>query len=250
MEPILWRIARNLRIRTILFRDFFEPEWRFFDHLLTHGYTALYNLPAAVLRIAWDSFNDYQQSMRSHYRYKIIRRMKSFYAHGGRMDILEEPSAYADKLALLWRNVYDHAHEYRREVLGADFFRSVCEILPDNSSVLVARIQGQWAGFSLLLHDDTTLTQLFCGLDYALNSDYNVYFNMLYKVTEIGIQQGYQDIDFGITTMIPKLDIGADVVTLRMYMKNLNPSANRIVPWLFTAMAPHTRYAERHVFTS
>ena len=57
-----------------------------------------------------------------------------------------------------------------------------------------------------------------------------------------------KDIDFGITTIAPKLDLGAVTVPLHMYMKHLAPFWNRIVPRVFEMMTPKNLLCFRSVF--
>lgn len=90
----------------------------------------------------------------------------------------------------------------------------------------------------LLFFDDETVTPIFCGLDYAFNREYAVYFNLFYKSIEVAIDSRMKDIDLGITTLVPKAELGAEIVPLYMYMKHRNPALNRIVPRLFEIMTP------------
>ena len=85
-------------------------------------------------------------------------------------------------------------------------------------------------------------------MDYTRNADYGIYFNLLYEVVEVGIREQIKEIDFGITTHAPKLDLGAVIVPLHMYMKHLAPFRNRIVPRVFEMMTPKNPLCSRNVF--
>ena len=70
----------------------------------------------------------------------------------------------------------------------------------------------------------------------------------MYQIIDFAIQKRFLDVNLGITTIIPKLDVGAVVLPLHMYMKHMNPVLNRIVPSLFRAITPQGDIAHRSVF--
>jgi predicted N-acyltransferase len=242
------QLARKLRVGVVLFRDFYEDELTFFDQLRHAGYRRIHNLPCARMQIQWQSFDEFLRAMRSEYRCKILTRIKKFQKGGGRIELLTDFSPYAEGLARLWRNTYDRAVEYRREILLSDFFENVDQYLGNRSAVIVASIGGQPMGFLLLFLDDDTMTTIFSGLDYSCSKEHFVYFNLFYKAIEFAILRGVKDIDFGITTIAPKIELGAVVAPLFMYMKHLSPIWNRIVPRLFEMMTPKSSQCFRNIF--
>jgi len=189
-------------------------------------------------------------SMRSQYRCKLLAQVRKFQAAGGTVERVDRFSPHAQDLAWLWRNTYDHAREYRREVLLPDYFENVERFMDGRSSVLLARVEGRPAGFLLLLMDDDVLTTLFAGLDYGCSRESGVYFNLFYEAVRLAIVRGVREIDFGITCLAPKLDLGAVVVPLHMYMKHRNPLGNQIIPRVFERMSPQIPFSSRHVFKS
>lgn len=242
------RLAMDLGVGVVLFRDFYEEELNFYDQLRGIGYSRIHNLPGTRLEIRWKSFEEYLGAMICHYRQKLLAQRKKLQKPGVSIEVVKDFSIYAKDLHRLWKNSYQRASEYKRERLTEDYFRNIATHLGERSALILARLNGQSIGFFLLLFDDETLTPLFCGLDYAYNMDYGIYFNLLYEVVEIGIKEQVKEIDFGITTIAPKLDLGAVIVPLHMYMKHLAPFRNRIVPRMFEMMTPKNPLCSRNVF--
>ncbi|MFC1671790.1 GNAT family N-acetyltransferase [Planctomycetota bacterium] len=242
------RLAGELGLRVILFRDFYDDETGFYDHLTEFGYRRVRNLPGTRIEIRWKSFEEYLGSMRSHYRRKAEKQLALFSGSGLSVEVVRDFSRYADDLERLWVCAYERATEYRRERLTAGFFANVDAVLGEQSAVLLLKKDDRPVGFSLLLLDERTLIPLFCGLDYQYNEQYGVYFNLLHRVVQFGIEEGMSDIDFGITTIEPKKQLGAEVVTLNMYMKHRNPLFNRIVPAAFDMLTPKYGPESRNVF--
>lgn len=243
-------VARLHGVNVILFRDFLESELGFFDQLRERGYRRVPNLPAAGLAVRWPSFDGYMESLRSSYRHIITRRSKAFRAAGCAFREVVDFDGMADCLSHLWRNTYEHATEYRRERLQAVFFRQIKQCLGDRASVLLVERAGVPVAFSLLLDDDDTLITLFCGLDYTCCRDAYIYFNLFYKSIELAITRRKTLIDFGITTLVPKVEVGSHVVPLTMYMKCTLPVLGLAVPSLFAIMTPDANTPQRQIFKS
>ena len=119
---------------------------------------------------------------------------------------------------------------------------------PKYRGLRIERLPFQAVCLGILLFDDATLISMFFGLDYSYNKECFVYFNLLYKIVELGIKEKMSDIDMGITTLVPKKDIGAYTTTLNMYMKHFNPLLNKIVPKAFNVMTPQDGEGPRRVF--
>lgn len=242
------RLANEQGVSAVFFRDFTDDDLALFDELQSSGYRRVRNLPSARLTLRWASFDDYLNDMRSEYRCKLLVQMKRFREAGGTVEYVKNPAGYARELARLWRNAYEHAHEYRREILQEDYFENVASLADGCTSVLLARVKGQLAGFLLLLEDDDILTTLFSGLDYAYSRASATYFNLFYETVRLALERGFREIDLGITCLAPKLDLGAMAVPLHMYMKYRNPVGQCLVPGLFERMGPQGGVSSRHVF--
>ena len=240
--------ARRHRVAAVLWRDFRDGDLEITRVLEQRGYRRVENLPATELTIRWDTFEAYLASMKSRYRNKILAQMRVFEDAGVQTELIRSFGHLAADLERLWRQSYDHASEYRREVLTADFFKAMDEELGSRSAVLLFRVEGKPVAFSLLLFDDDTLIPLFCGLDYTLNERCSLYFNLLYGAIRVAIERRLTRIDFGITTLFPKVHLGCSIVRQLVYMKHRNPVLNVLLPLLFRAMTPRCPVTERPVF--
>ena len=176
------------------------------------------------------------------------RQLARFHGQGGSLEILYDFSNHVPLLARLWMNAFEHASEYKREMLCEDFFESVNRHLGERSLVVLLRANGIPSGFSLVLLDGSVMIPLFCGLDYTVSRDSASYFVLLYEVMRLAIELKMRDVDFGITTLEPKLQMGGKVMTQYMYMKHTNALLNRFVPRLFDAMTPQPEIRARRVF--
>ncbi len=107
--------AKIKKIGIVLIRDFHEDEICFFDNLFNKGYQRVNNLPNTNLEATWKSFNEYLESLRSHYRNEIKKNLNKAKLNNVRIEIVDNFSYLAEDLQTLWKNNYDNAKEYRRE---------------------------------------------------------------------------------------------------------------------------------------
>lgn len=134
------RIAADLDVGVVLFRDFYEQELDFYDKVRHSGYVRIHNLPCARMSIRWDSFDAYVRSLRSEYRNKLLARLRKFRNGPTSIELVKDFSSCSADLARLWKNVYDRAREYRREIILQDFFENMAAYLKDRAAVILARV--------------------------------------------------------------------------------------------------------------
>ncbi len=186
--------------------------------------------PTAVIDIVHESFEDYLNAMRAPYR----RRARLTFARTEHLVIEHhtEFSMLAEELARLWRAIYDRATEIRREVLTAQFFRWASAV--DESSVLLARRpDDSIASFALLFDDGPTLSFVQCGFEERAGREEGAYFRLLYEIVRLGIERGHRLVDLGVTTLPPKLDVGAIPVPLFAWVRHRNAA----VQWAIVQLA-------------
>lgn len=241
-------LAKKIKVKTVLFRDFYNEELSLFDSLKELGYTRINNLPDTIIKVGWKSFDEYLDMMRNHYKGKVKRNMRKFYKKEITVELLKNFSTYADELERLWRMTYGRAAEYKREILTSIFFKNINEYLGDRSAVVLVRKDNIPIGFFLLLFGDEVLTPLFCGLDYRYSEEYSIYFNLFYQTIDIGIKEGVKYINTGITALSIKKDLGAVIFPLSMYMKHISLFFNKVVPRIFSVMTPQYNDKPRNIF--
>ncbi|HZE05569.1 MAG TPA: GNAT family N-acetyltransferase, partial [Solirubrobacteraceae bacterium] len=210
----------------VLAQNFTSTDGPAGERLAQLGFAPLNILPSAVVDLPYASFDDYLGSMRAQYRrraQKALERSASLHPeHRGRFDDL------ADELARLWKAIYDRAREIRREVLTPDFFRAASQ-LEETHVLLMRRDDATIASFALLIDDGPWLAFVQCGFESRAGRDEGAYFRLLYEIIRFAIERGYEQVDLGITTLTPKLDVGAVPVPLIAWLRHRNPIAQRVI---------------------
>jgi hypothetical protein len=120
------------------------------------------------------------------------------------------------------------ARELRREVLTPAYFEAMSD-LEQSSVLLLRRSDGSIASFALLLGEGRWLSFLHCGFDARAGRGEGAYFRLLYEIVRTGIEGGFEQVDLGMTTIEPKLDVGGVPVPLYALVRHRNPLLHRLV---------------------
>lgn len=242
--------AKEKRTKILLLRDFFTDDLEVMDYLLKERFKRLYSLPGTSLLIRWDSFDQYLKSLQHGYRKKIKKYLKAFSTSNIEIEILDDYSHLSDLLAGLWKNVYDHAREFKREILTPKYFTGMCLYLNMKAKIFLYKKDSKILGFQFLLEDDTILRPLYIGMDYR-NTDKDeskLYFNMLIYLIKYGIEKGKKEIEMGITTIIPKMELGCEQQVIFGYMRHLSKIKSFFITKLFALFSPPPKDIKKNVF--
>jgi Acetyltransferase (GNAT) domain len=92
--------------------------------------------------------------------------------------------------------------------------------MPDNTVFTMIYRGEQVVGFSMSLASETTFHGMVLGVDYEVNADAEIYFNLLYQSIDSALRLGTQEICIGQTTDALKHDkLGCHQVPLSIYVK-------------------------------
>jgi len=137
-------------------------------------------------------------------RHPYRRRIKKGLKHRSKILIRElKYTDFNDSHYSLYRSVMNRTKN-PLEILNIEFFQKyeskMYEFLDKESNRVI--------GFIQLKSFDDTLTFMFCGFNKEDNEPYDLYYNMLLKIVEEGIEKGMKTINFGQTSEETKIKIG------------------------------------------
>jgi hypothetical protein len=179
------------------------------DHLdLAKGLT----FPTYKLKISWCSFNEYLDSMRSHYRYRLKKALVKFNSVKAE-ELLQRD--FDERLYSLYEAVYINS-KGKLEKMTIDFFRTY------PSKIIRFTAEGEPIAFVQMVENQKELIFLFGGINYSLNQKYDLYINILLFVINYGIKNGFESIELGQTADEIKTKLGAVKNTKFMYIHHNN----------------------------
>jgi predicted N-acyltransferase len=190
------------------------------------GFEALPIMPTVWLDVPFRDFDGYLAAMRAQYR----RRARKVFERSARLRPRHRSdfSELAPELARLSKDMFDRAREVKREVLGERFFR-VAATRAELSLLSLDRPDGSLSAFALLFDDRPCLHFLACGFEQEEGQREAAYFRLLYEIVRAAIAGGFRHVDFGVTTLAPKLDTGGVPVPLVAWMRHRNRAVQRVL---------------------
>lgn len=181
------------------------------------GFAKGFTCPKCILDIKWKTFDEYLNSLRSNYRY----RYKKALAKSAPLSIryLKNGDEFTKEMYTLYEHVHDKSI-IRVEKLTERFFHG------EFFKIFVLEEQGVPRGFVQLLEIGDELVFEFVGVDYSVNSKYDIYISMLLEIIRYGIENGFKSIDFGQTADDAKLKLGCRHVPLYALLGHSNSIKN------------------------
>ena len=119
------------------------------------------------------------------------------------------------------------------------FFRELARQLPDNTVFTYVYREDKIIGFLASLFSETTFHGLFVGLDYSLNSQSELYFNLLYHLVDIALRRRSQAIYVGQTAdEIKNYKLGSYQEPMSIYVKGGRWTMRLVLKAAFSAIFP------------
>lgn len=191
--------------------------------------------PSYKLKISWSSFDEYLDSMRSHYRYRLKKALAKF--DSVKVEELLQRD-FDERLYSLYESVYKNS-KGKLEKLSLDFFRAY------PSKIIRFTAEGEPIAFVQMVENQKELIFLFGGINYSLNQKYDLYINILLFIINYGIKNGFKSIELGQTADEIKTKLGAVKHTKFMYVHHNNLLIKLILN-NFISMFSHLEYNVFH----
>lgn len=229
-------ISIKEKVKFTIYKDIMHVYGETHNQLLMDDYFEVYSLPTTCLRIDWESFDEYLLCLKKKYRHNIKNKIKASCKCGNiEFEVVENYSYLTEELYKLYENTYKKA-PIKFERLNKDFITNLSNNMGSSTSVIIARLEGRIVGFMLLVNSEESCINVRMGLDYECAYDFHLYYMLLYQNIIYAINNKKKNLYLSQTTYRPKLEIGAELVTLKAYVKHKNPLLHKIYKFLFNKL--------------
>lgn len=222
LNTVAEKLARESGCHLISFKEFPPEAAVHMDALKEQGFLWARSVVAYSLKGDYSSFDEYYDSRSKARRGKIRKTLKKLEAAGV---TCEERSGgegvedlFTDDVHRLYMNVLNRA-QVKFETIPADFFRELARQMPEESTFTLFRKDGRIVGFCCGLRGEEQHNMLFCGLDYSLNADAELYFNILYRGLGHGLVPGVKVVHIGAAADEFKQHIGCVGESMSIYVR-------------------------------
>ncbi len=197
-------------------------------------------LSTFVFENRYKNFDDYLNKLRSPYRRRINKALSK------RNNLIIRKTARHNFCAEHY-NLYLSIMKRTKnplETLPIEFFRDyeaeIYEFMDKNDEHIV--------GFIQIKEFEDKMCFLFGGFKKEDVETYDIYYNMLLKIIEVGIEKKVKSIEFGQTAEESKLKIGCREVYKYLYVHHSNSILNFAIQGLLPIMSYRPYKIKHHVF--
>jgi predicted N-acyltransferase len=242
VDAVARKFASAEWARLILFKEIDADGCRELAPLVSLGYRRADSFPLNHAPCEYGDFEDYLSHVSSKKRWKARRSQEKFANSGlrvvkcfGRDHVAE---LYTDDVHRLFEAV-ENRSAVQFGNLPAEFFRELARRLPDNTAFTFVYRGDEVVGFSASLFSETTFHSLFVGLDYGVNSQTDLYFNLLYDVVDIALRRRPQKIVAGQTAdAVKHHKLGCYQLPMSLYVKGGRWSMRLVLKIAFSWIFP------------
>jgi hypothetical protein len=118
--------------------------------------------------------------------------------------------------------------DLRIEVLPYEHYRELVRAMPDRVELVSLIKDDRIVGFGWCLHDGDTYHMMYAGIDYAINRQYDLYFNLMYAGFDRALRKGVKRIHVGQTATGFKARMGCFSEPRYIYAKGIGFFMSRI----------------------
>jgi hypothetical protein len=252
LERLMTRLARAEGTPFLVFKEFDAEEVIRCDELTALGYLRVDSLPMNDFPTRFRDFDHFLASVRSRYRNQIKHSQKKFKQSGLRVVHTRGAEGldalFTEDVYRLYLSVLERA-EVKLECLPAEFFRELARQFPEDTSFTLIYQGERIVAFDCGLFHGDEYANLFCGLDYGLNEEADLYFNLMYHDVDFALRSGVRALHVGQSADEFKARMGCYTRPRYFYVKVRAPLGAPLLraarPWLFPPVPPAP---ERHLF--
>ncbi|HVW01813.1 MAG TPA: GNAT family N-acetyltransferase, partial [Planctomycetaceae bacterium] len=241
LDRLLRKTAVRAFAHCIIYKEFPEADGAALG-LEALGYMRADSLPMNHTDPQFKDFDDFLAHLKSSKRYTIRKQQKKFDKSGMRVvQMLGGEGAdqvCTDDVHRLYLNVLDKA-KVKLEQLPAEFFRELARQLPQQSAYTFVYQGDRVVAFACSIFSDDVFHQMFVGVDYELNAQWDLYFNLFYKAIDYAFRRQVRDIIVGQSAdMFKQQRLNCFQVPLYFYIRGSNFISQLVIRTGFSALFP------------
>jgi predicted N-acyltransferase len=222
LDAIIHNLAIEVEADAIIYKEFGKGDLNWTGPLRALGYHPIATPPSHSFNVKFDDFAQYCAALRPPYRWKINRSRRKLSDAGLEIVVLSDPEeilrTYTPEVHALYHQTLARAI-MRGEVIPIEFLHELTLRLNGLVELVAIRKDGRIVAFNWCLHAQSWYYMMYAGLDYQLNHQFDLYFNLMYAVLERGLQKRVSTIVFGISGDTFKARLGGSAEPLYVFVK-------------------------------
>ena len=248
-EIVSYFKKQDVKIQIVSFKDFYQEsatELRKSTFSLLYEFNTQPNM-IFELQNRWKTNSDYIEALTKKYRDQYKRAHKKVEGIETRELSLEEIISQENRIYELYFHVAKNA-PFNTFFLAKNHFSSFKKQCGSKFILVGYYIENELVGFHTLLLNGSVLETYFLGYDEQIQKEKMLYLNMLYNMTQFGIENQFKKIIFGRTALEIKSSIGAEPIVMSGFIYHTNKYVNKVMANIFPKLEPTLVWQQRHPF--
>jgi Acetyltransferase (GNAT) domain len=226
LDGIVRELAHAEKADAIVYKEFGEGDLTWTAPLLDLGYQRIATPPMHFFRPVFEDFAQYCAALKSHYRQQIKQSRRRMRDGGFEIAVLTDPQeilrAYTPEVHALYHQMVDRA-ALKLEILPIEFLHQLTSRLAGDVELLAIRKEARIVAFGWNIHTRSSYHAMYGGLDYHLNDELDLYFNLIYAMLDRALSKQVATIEVGLGGDAFKAKIGCYWEPLYVFAKGQGP---------------------------
>ena len=226
LDAVIRDLANETGSDAIVYKEFGNGDLEWTRPLLTLGYRRIPTPPMHFFKPSFQNFDEYRAALKTRYRQPVNRSIRKLKVPGIRQEILTDSKEISRLYTAHVHDLYCQMAtkaEAKLEILPIEFFRQLASRLEGNVELLIISKDSRIVAFGWCLHGGSSYHLLFAGLDYRLNKELDLYFNLMHAGLDRALRKQVSTIHVGQSADAFKARIGCYSEPLYVLAKGLTP---------------------------
>ena len=246
---IIYFKNKGIKIHIVSFKDFYKQNATLFKKNYFNNLYEFNAQPNMIFNLNenWSSKEDYVAAFTKKYRDQYKRAHKKYNGIIEKELSLDDVIFHENRINKLYHYVAKNA-PFNTFFLAENHFSTFKKQCGSRFRIFGHFLNDKLVGFHTLLLNEDVLETYFLGYDDEIQKNNMLYLNMLYHMTEFGIENHFKKIMFGRTAIEIKSSIGAEPVYMSGFILHTNSFVNKFIGKIFQSLEPNLEWNQRHPF--
>lgn len=222
LDQAIGEVATRAGADVIVYKEFGIEELPRMDRLVEFGYRRIPTQPMHFLKPAFPDFAHYCAALSSNYRKSVNRSTRKLKPAGAEVKVFTDSDeilrVYTPEVHALYYQMVGKA-EVNIELLPIEFFRQLTSRLKGHVELVTIIKEDRIIAIGWCLNVGSAFHLMYAGLDYQLNRELDLYFNLMYAALDRALRSGAAKIHVGQTASAFKARLGCHAESLYGYIK-------------------------------
>jgi hypothetical protein len=226
VDAVIDRLVTQIGADMVMYKEFDPAEAERMRPLLELGYRQIVIPPMHLLPPSFGDFAEYCAALRTRYRQQVNRSARKLQNTGIAAKVLTDPDEilrlYTPDTHAMYCEMVAKS-DIKLEVFPIEYFQQLTMQLAGWVELVALVKDSQIIAFGWCLYDGSTYHMMYAGLDYSLNREFDLYFNLMYAGFDRALRKRPERIHVGQTAAVFKARMGCQSELRYVFAKGYGP---------------------------